>query len=71
MNIGLELVADPSAIFLDEPTSGLDSTSAEVVLAALKHMAELGATVVTVSMLVGFKKRFARKKHISMTSLCV
>ncbi len=31
MNIGIELVADPTVLFLDEPTSGLDSTASKVI----------------------------------------
>eukprot|EP00039_Didymoeca_costata_P009519 m.126277 g.126277 ORF g.126277 m.126277 type:complete len:897 (-) comp14512_c0_seq3:966-3656(-) len=49
VNIGMELVADPTVLFLDEPTSGLDSTSSFTVLKALKRIAaEGGLTVVTV-----------------------
>jgi ABC-type multidrug transport system ATPase subunit/Ca2+-binding EF-hand superfamily protein len=48
VNIGLELVADPSILFLDEPTSGLDSTSAKIVMSALKDLANLGMTVISV-----------------------
>lgn len=49
VNIGMELVADPTVLFLDEPTSGLDSTSSYTVLKALKRVAsEGGLTVVTV-----------------------
>jgi len=38
VNIGLELMANPSILFLDEPTSGLDSSSAMVVMNGLKHL---------------------------------
>lgn len=39
VNIGMELVADPTFLALDEPTSGLDSTSSLKVVAALKAVA--------------------------------
>ena len=48
VNIGLEMVADPTVLFLDEPTSGLDSTSSMEVCDALGKIASLGVTVVTV-----------------------
>ncbi|KAL9979697.1 hypothetical protein ACROYT_G017399 [Oculina patagonica] len=40
VNIGMELVTDPTLLFLDEPTSGLDSTSSLMVVDALKAVAE-------------------------------
>ncbi|DBB02881.1 TPA: hypothetical protein ACH3X1_013486 [Trebouxia sp. C0004] len=48
VNIGLELVSKPSLLFMDEPTSGLDATAATDILTALKRMADLGMTIVTV-----------------------
>jgi len=48
VNIGMELVANPSLLFLDEPTSGLDSTTAMEVVGALKEVARLGVNVVAV-----------------------
>ena len=48
VNIGMELVAKPAALFLDEPTSGLDSTSSEVILDSLKRLTRFGMTVITV-----------------------
>mmetsp|Transcript_6242 Transcript_6242/g.8219 ORF Transcript_6242/g.8219 Transcript_6242/m.8219 type:complete len:531 (+) Transcript_6242:533-2125(+) len=48
VNIGTELLTDPSVIMLDEPTSGLDSTSAVALLKMLKGLAkEQGKTVIT------------------------
>ncbi len=38
VNIGIELVTDPSLLFLDEPTSGLDSTSSKLVVATLQRV---------------------------------
>ncbi len=48
VNIGLELVAQPSLMFLDEPTSGLDSTVSSDILGSLGDMASLGMTVIAV-----------------------
>jgi ABC-type multidrug transport system ATPase subunit len=48
VNIGLELVADPTILFLDEPTSGLDATASFEILEALRSLSRLGMTVVTV-----------------------
>ena len=38
VNVGMELVADPTFIALDEPTSGLDSTSSLQLVRALKRV---------------------------------
>ncbi|KAF9358188.1 hypothetical protein BGX26_002309 [Mortierella sp. AD094] len=49
VNIGLELVTDPSILFLDEPTSGLDSSTSGDVCKLLKSVARRkGLTVVAV-----------------------
>jgi ABC-type multidrug transport system ATPase subunit len=42
VNIGMELVKDPSVLFLDEPTSGLDAAGSMTVLRALKRFATVG-----------------------------
>uniref|UniRef100_A0A7S1ZE51 ABC transporter domain-containing protein n=1 Tax=Trieres chinensis TaxID=1514140 RepID=A0A7S1ZE51_TRICV len=48
VNIGTELLTDPSVVMLDEPTSGLDSTSAVALLRILMDLGRKhGKTVVT------------------------
>lgn len=45
VNVGLEMVLEPSLLILDEPTSGLDSTSSQLVLKALRREAFVGVNV--------------------------
>jgi hypothetical protein len=49
VNIGMELVAEPSVLFLDEPTSGLDSSTSFDVCHNLRNLArQQGLTVAAV-----------------------
>ncbi|KJE90030.1 ABC transporter [Capsaspora owczarzaki ATCC 30864] len=48
VNIGIEMVGQPSVLFLDEPTSGLDSSSSKEVCGCLQRLAKTGLTVVAV-----------------------
>lgn len=49
VNIGMELVAEPSILFLDEPTSGLDSSTSYDVCAKLREIArQQGLTIAAV-----------------------
>lgn len=47
VNIGVELISEPSVLILDEPTSGLDCFTAEVVIRLLKKQAHKGRTIIT------------------------
>jgi ABC-type histidine transport system ATPase subunit len=46
--LALSFQAEPTVLLLDEPTSGLDATCASEVCAAMKALAKLGLTVVSV-----------------------
>ncbi|KAA8539287.1 hypothetical protein F0562_025979 [Nyssa sinensis] len=45
VNVGLELVMEPSLLILDEPTSGLDSSSSQLLLRALQREALEGVNI--------------------------
>ena len=46
LNIGLELMREPSVLFIDEPTSGLSSTDSENVMRLLKEQTIKGKLVI-------------------------
>lgn len=48
VNIGMELVTNPSLLFLDEPTSGLDASTTLSLLHALRSVSRLGITIIMV-----------------------
>ncbi|KAJ0045872.1 hypothetical protein Pint_06013 [Pistacia integerrima] len=45
VNVGLEMVMEPSLLLLDEPTSGLDSASSQLLLRALRREALEGVNI--------------------------
>lgn len=45
VNLGMELLTDPSVLFLDEPTSGLSSEDALNVMRLLRRLADGGKTI--------------------------
>lgn len=47
VNIGAELVTNPTVVYVDEPTSGLDAYTASVVMKVLRSIALGGRTVVS------------------------
>jgi len=46
LNIGLELMREPSVLFIDEPTSGLSSSDSEKIISLLKKQTEMGKLVI-------------------------
>ena len=46
LNIGLELMREPTLLFVDEPTSGLSSMDSEKVMNLLKQQAQKGKLVI-------------------------
>ena len=46
LNIGLELMREPSILFIDEPTSGLSSLDSDIVMALLKEQSMKGKLVI-------------------------
>lgn len=48
VNVGTEMVMEPSLLILDEPTTGLDSASSQLLLKALRHEALEGVNVCAV-----------------------
>ncbi|XP_057456109.1 ABC transporter G family member 28 isoform X2 [Lotus japonicus] len=48
VNVGLEMVMEPSLLILDEPTSGLDSSSSQLLLRALRREALEGVNICVV-----------------------
>ncbi|XP_015574815.1 putative white-brown complex homolog protein 30 [Ricinus communis] len=45
VNVGIEMVMEPSLLILDEPTSGLDSASSQLLLKALRREALEGVNI--------------------------
>ena len=46
LNIGLELMREPSILFIDEPTSGLSSLDSDMVMSLLKEQSMKGKLVI-------------------------
>jgi ABC-type multidrug transport system ATPase subunit len=46
LNIGLELIREPSILFVDEPTSGLSSRDSEKIMVLLKQLTQQGKLII-------------------------
>lgn len=67
VNVGVEMVMEPSVLILDEPTSGLDSASSLLLLRALRREALEG---VNISMVV-HQPRFAFNLKYRTVYVCL
>ncbi|XP_021897746.1 ABC transporter G family member 24-like [Carica papaya] len=73
VNVGLEMVMEPSLLILDEPTSGLDSASSQLLLRALRHEALEGVNVCMVVHQPRYLSNFGvlgYTTHIAVSLLC-
>lgn len=62
VNVGLEMVMEPSLLILDEPTSGLDSSSSQLLLRALRREALEGVNIC----MVVHQPRYQLHKHLQI-----
>jgi ABC-type multidrug transport system ATPase subunit len=65
VNVGLEMVMEPSLLILDEPTSGLDSSSSQLLLRALRREALEGVNIAAVIHQPRFIVKFGSKFYIN------
>jgi len=47
LTIAVEMCANPAILFLDEPTSGLDARAAQIVMSAMRQVADSGRTIIS------------------------
>ncbi|KAI3987299.1 hypothetical protein MKX01_003049, partial [Papaver californicum] len=63
VNVGMEMVMEPSLLILDEPTSGLDSSSSQLLLRALRREALEGVNICTVVFFLTGNDDFINRKE--------
>lgn len=64
VNVGLEMVMEPSVLILDEPTSGLDSASSLLLLRALRREALEGVNISMVVHQPRYLWLFLKHQHL-------
>jgi ABC-type multidrug transport system ATPase subunit len=64
VNVGLEMVMEPSVLILDEPTSGLDSASSLLLLRALRREALEGVNISMVVHQPRYLWLFFKQQHL-------